>query len=207
MFIDTDLSFINSALTACLPSAPDRPSMWWPGERESTILNARSITRLAVAMIHENLCDHAENHAALYRLWDDDLRKMMRRRQFCETAGLLCFLVAAFAWKQGVEIHWIWFGLIVGTYLIISFGEVNDRREQHKLPDASLGFAEHLGIPSQKRLRERLVSASTFLPTSPAPSSRTCSVCCPSDLASLRQLSRDPDWLQAARGRSGHLAS
>jgi hypothetical protein len=87
---------------------------------ESTILNARSITRLGVAMIHENLCDHAENHAALYRLWDDDLKKMMRRRQFCETAGLLCFLVAPFAWKQGVEIHWIWVGLIVGAYLIIS---------------------------------------------------------------------------------------
>jgi hypothetical protein len=71
-------------------------------------------------MIHENLCDRAENHAALYRLWDDDLKKMMRRRQFCETAGLLCFLVAPFAWKQGVEIRWIWVGLIVGAYLIIS---------------------------------------------------------------------------------------
>jgi hypothetical protein len=84
--------------------------------------DARSstITRLGVAMIHENLCNHAENHAALYRLWDDDLKKMMRRRQFCETAGLLCFLVVHFAWKQGVEIHWIWVGLIVGAYLIIS---------------------------------------------------------------------------------------
>lgn len=84
--------------------------------------DARSstIARLGVAMIHENLCDHAENHAALYRLWDNDLKKMTHRRQFCETAGLLCFLVAPFVWKQGVEIHWICVGLIVGAYLIIN---------------------------------------------------------------------------------------
>jgi hypothetical protein len=71
-------------------------------------------------MIHKNLCDYAEDSSALYRLWDDDLKKMMHRRQFYESAGLLCFLAASIAWKTGVETFWVLFGVIVGIYLMFS---------------------------------------------------------------------------------------
>jgi hypothetical protein len=71
-------------------------------------------------MIHQNLCDHAEDRAALYRLWDNDLRKMTRRRQFYELAGSLCLLAFPGVWKSGVESYWLAFVAVIGIYSMFS---------------------------------------------------------------------------------------
>jgi hypothetical protein len=72
-------------------------------------------------MIHQNLCDYAEDKAALYRLWDNDLRKMMRRRQFFESSGFLFLLASSIAWRAGVvEPHWLFFGGVVGVTLLFA---------------------------------------------------------------------------------------
>jgi hypothetical protein len=63
-----------------------------------------------MAMTHQNLCEHGASQAELNKLWDDDLKKMMRRRQFYETAGLLTFLASLIAWQSGVRAYWA-FGL------------------------------------------------------------------------------------------------
>jgi hypothetical protein len=74
-----------------------------------------------MATTHQNLCDHAEDRAALYRLWDDDLRKTMRRRQFFESAGILCLLASAIGWKAGVaEAYWVLVGVVGGVSLMFS---------------------------------------------------------------------------------------
>jgi hypothetical protein len=72
-----------------------------------------------MAMTHENLCEHGASPAELYKLWDDDLKKMMRRRQFYETAGLLTFLASLIAGKSGVETYWA-LGLLFGVYFTVA---------------------------------------------------------------------------------------
>ena len=72
-----------------------------------------------MALMHQNLCEHGASPAELYRLWDDDLKKMMRRRQFYETAGLLTFLASLIAWKSGFETYWA-FGLLLGLYFTVA---------------------------------------------------------------------------------------
>ncbi len=72
-------------------------------------------------IIHQNLCDHAEDRAALYLLWDNDLKKMMRRRQFSESAGFLCLLASSIAWRAGVvETYWVIFGVLFGISLMFA---------------------------------------------------------------------------------------
>jgi hypothetical protein len=72
------------------------------------------------AMIHQNLSEHAEDRAALYRLWDNDLKKMMHRRQVYASACLFCFLASAIAWNYGmVKTIWALYGVIVGVYLML----------------------------------------------------------------------------------------
>jgi hypothetical protein len=72
-----------------------------------------------MAMTHRNLCEYGESPAALYKLWDDDLKKTMRRRQFCELAGTLSFLASLFAWKSGLETYWA-FGILLGIYFTVN---------------------------------------------------------------------------------------
>jgi hypothetical protein len=71
-------------------------------------------------MIHQNLCEYAEDSAALYQHWDNDLKEMMRRRQICESAGIACFFVAFTLWKVGIETYWVFFSVAVGIYLMFS---------------------------------------------------------------------------------------
>jgi hypothetical protein len=40
---------------------------------------------------HRNLCDHAESPHDLYKLWDDDLKRSVKRRNACELFALLSF--------------------------------------------------------------------------------------------------------------------
>jgi hypothetical protein len=76
--------------------------------------------KISMAMTHQNLCDHAEDTKALYQLWDDDLRKTMHRRQFRESAGILCFFASFIAWKAGIETFWVFFVVLVGLSLMFS---------------------------------------------------------------------------------------
>jgi hypothetical protein len=50
---------------------------------------------------HHNLCDYAEDERALFRLWDDDLKKTMRKRQVCETIGFCLLAAAMFGFENG----------------------------------------------------------------------------------------------------------
>jgi hypothetical protein len=51
---------------------------------------------------HQNLCEYAEDEWSLYRLWDDDLKKNMRRRQRCEVMGFLLLFGAPAIWQMGI---------------------------------------------------------------------------------------------------------
>jgi hypothetical protein len=44
---------------------------------------------------HQNLCDYAEDERSLYKLWDDDLKKYMRRRQWYEAIGFALLVGAS----------------------------------------------------------------------------------------------------------------
>jgi len=72
-----------------------------------------------MAMTHRNLCEYGGSPAELYKLWDDDLKKTMRRRQLCELAGMLSFLGSLFVWKSGVETYWA-SGIVLGIYFAVS---------------------------------------------------------------------------------------
>jgi hypothetical protein len=51
---------------------------------------------------HQNLCEYAEDEWSLYKLWDDDLKKNMRRRQRCEVMGFLLLFGAPAIWQMGI---------------------------------------------------------------------------------------------------------
>jgi hypothetical protein len=71
-------------------------------------------------MIHQNLSEHAGDRAELYRLWDNDLKKMMRRRQFYEAAGFSCLLGSAFAWYAGNFQTYLPFLAVSGVFLMFT---------------------------------------------------------------------------------------
>jgi hypothetical protein len=50
---------------------------------------------------HQNLCDYAEDERSLYKLWDDDLKKYMRRRQWYEAIGFALLVGASVMWRSG----------------------------------------------------------------------------------------------------------
>jgi hypothetical protein len=95
-----------------------------------------------VGMLHKNLCDYAADKAALYQLWDNDLKKMMYRRQFCEVVGMLCFLGSCFAWRMGNEaylVSGIWFGILfmfMAVKFMIDESNINYLMHQWDLQNA-----------------------------------------------------------------------
>jgi hypothetical protein len=50
---------------------------------------------------HRNLCEHAEDERSLYKLWDDDLKRTMRRRQVCEWVGGVFLAAAILGFESG----------------------------------------------------------------------------------------------------------
>ncbi len=65
---------------------------------------------------HTNLCDYADDEQSLYKVWDDDLKKTMRKRQFSEYAAFLALIAAIVAWKYGkVDL------IAVGIYFGVAF--------------------------------------------------------------------------------------
>jgi hypothetical protein len=54
-----------------------------------------------MATDHENLCDYADDERSLYKLWNEDLKRQMRKRQFSEFIGCATLLAALIASKIG----------------------------------------------------------------------------------------------------------
>jgi hypothetical protein len=57
--------------------------------------------RVSMKAAHQNLCEYAEDEQSLYRLWDEDLRKTMRRRDQHEFVALALLLLAFALWEYG----------------------------------------------------------------------------------------------------------
>ena len=75
--------------------------------------------RESIVIGHQNLCEHAEDMAALYRLWDDDLKKTMRRRQLREAAGMSSLIASYVSWKIGyLDFGAVCFLLAIGLMFI-----------------------------------------------------------------------------------------
>jgi hypothetical protein len=50
---------------------------------------------------HHNLCLYAEDEQSLYKLWNDDLKRAMRRRGWYEAIGAALLLGSFWAWHSG----------------------------------------------------------------------------------------------------------
>jgi hypothetical protein len=49
---------------------------------------------------HTNICDWAGDSRELYQLWDNDLKKTMRKRQLSEFLGFAFVLISIVAWHN-----------------------------------------------------------------------------------------------------------
>lgn len=50
---------------------------------------------------HQNLCDYADGIQSLYQLWDNDLKKCIRKRQLSEFIAFAFVLISLIAWGNG----------------------------------------------------------------------------------------------------------
>jgi len=66
---------------------------------------------------HQNLCDYAEDMRSLYKLWDDDLKKTIRKRQVCEYTGFAVLAAALFGFENG-KAQWVIAGIYFAVVLL-----------------------------------------------------------------------------------------
>jgi hypothetical protein len=71
---------------------------------------------------HKNLFEYANDERELYKIWDDDLKKYIRRRQIRETLGSIALIASLFAWtmNNGEFRYYAYWGVLAGALFLYS---------------------------------------------------------------------------------------